>query len=89
MTRPFRLPLLIAAALLLAPIGPAAADESHEASRILSVGGAVTEIVYALGEQDRLVARDATSTRKACRQWDGKMRRSTASVSTIAACCPG
>lgn len=31
-------------------------------SRVLSIGGAVTEIVYALGEQDRLVARDSTST---------------------------
>lgn len=31
------------------------------ASRIVSVGGGVTEIVFALGEQDRLVARDTTS----------------------------
>ncbi|SFK75308.1 heme/hemin ABC transporter substrate-binding protein [Shimia haliotis] len=30
-------------------------------SRIVSVGGAVTEIVYALGEENRLVARDTTS----------------------------
>jgi iron complex transport system substrate-binding protein len=60
MTLPFRLPLLLAAALALAP--PAAAAEAERASRILSVGGAVTEIVYALGEADRLVARDATST---------------------------
>lgn len=30
-------------------------------SRIASVGGSVTEIVYALGEQDKLVARDSTS----------------------------
>ncbi|RDC71019.1 hemin ABC transporter substrate-binding protein [Rhodovulum sp. 12E13] len=60
MTLPFRLPLLLAAALALAP--PAAAAEAERASRILSVGGAVTEIVYALGEEDRLVARDATST---------------------------
>ncbi len=29
--------------------------------RIVSVGGAVTEIVFALGEEDRLVARDTTS----------------------------
>ncbi|MGR3712074.1 MAG: heme/hemin ABC transporter substrate-binding protein [Shimia sp.] len=29
--------------------------------RIVSVGGAVTEIVFALGEEDRLVARDITS----------------------------
>lgn len=37
--------------------GPAAAGE-----RVLSLGGAVTEIVYALGQGDRLVARDTTSS---------------------------
>ncbi|WP_375688411.1 hemin ABC transporter substrate-binding protein [Pseudooceanicola sp. LIPI14-2-Ac024] len=31
------------------------------AQRVVSVGGAVTEIVYALGEEGRLVARDTTS----------------------------
>ncbi len=62
MTRPIRLPLLLAAAAALALAPPAAAAEAERASRILSVGGAVTEIVYALGEEDRLVARDATST---------------------------
>ena len=31
------------------------------ASRVVSIGGAVTEIVYALGEEARLVARDTTS----------------------------
>lgn len=30
--------------------------------RVLSLGGSVTEIVYALGEADRLVARDTTSS---------------------------
>jgi len=33
-----------------------------EAKRIVSIGGSLTEIVYALGAQDRLVARDSTST---------------------------
>ncbi|MBK1637047.1 heme/hemin ABC transporter substrate-binding protein [Rhodovulum adriaticum] len=33
-----------------------------QADRVLSVGGSVTEIVYALGAGDRLVARDTTST---------------------------
>lgn len=33
-----------------------------QADRVLSVGGSVTEIVYALGAADRLVARDTTST---------------------------
>ncbi|ULB12430.1 ABC transporter substrate-binding protein (plasmid) [Cereibacter azotoformans] len=42
-------------ALVLAT--PAAA----EPQRVLSIGGAVTEIVYALGQQDRLVGRDTTS----------------------------
>jgi len=46
----------LALALLLAT--PAAA----EPSRILALGGSVTEIVYLLGQQDRLVARDSTST---------------------------
>ena len=32
-----------------------------DTSRIASVGGSITEIVYALGEQDKLVARDSTS----------------------------
>ncbi|MEM8569384.1 MAG: ABC transporter substrate-binding protein [Pseudomonadota bacterium] len=41
--------------LLLA--GPVFAQE-----RVLSVGGSVTEIIYALGQEDRLVARDSTGT---------------------------
>ncbi|MDR7032808.1 hemin ABC transporter substrate-binding protein [Mesorhizobium sp. BE184] len=32
-----------------------------DTSRIVSIGGAITEIVFALGEQDHLVARDSTS----------------------------
>jgi iron complex transport system substrate-binding protein len=31
-------------------------------ARIVSIGGSITEIVYALGKQGRLVARDSTST---------------------------
>ena len=42
-------------AMLLAG-APACAD-----ARVLSIGGSVTEIVYALGEEDRLIARDTTS----------------------------
>lgn len=37
-----------------------AADK--DATRILSIGGTVTEIIYALGEEERLIARDTTST---------------------------
>ena len=33
-----------------------------DTSRLVAIGGAVTEIVYALGEEGRLVARDTTST---------------------------
>ncbi|MEM9717208.1 MAG: ABC transporter substrate-binding protein [Pseudomonadota bacterium] len=39
---------------------PAAENENY--TRVLAIGGAVTEIVYALGEEDRLVGRDSTST---------------------------
>lgn len=41
---------------------PALAEEHAEAQRVLSIGGSVTEIVYALGQEDRLVARDSTSS---------------------------
>lgn len=40
----------------------AAVAKEARAQRVLAIGGAVTEIVYALGEQDRLVGRDSTST---------------------------
>ncbi len=35
---------------------------ANEPSRVVSVGGVVTEIVHALGEGDRLIGRDTTST---------------------------
>ncbi|MDF0603290.1 ABC transporter substrate-binding protein [Psychromarinibacter sp. C21-152] len=38
------------------------AQDVPQDERVLSVGGSVTEIVYALGEGDRLVARDTTSS---------------------------
>lgn len=37
------------------------ASLSHAAERVISIGGDVTEIVYALGSGDELVARDSTS----------------------------
>lgn len=40
---------------------PAAADSHPDATRILAIGGSITEIVYALGQEDRLIARDTTS----------------------------
>lgn len=54
-----------AAAVLAAGLvagGAAAADGGNpEARRIVSVGGTITEILYALGAEDRIVARDSTS----------------------------
>jgi iron complex transport system substrate-binding protein len=62
-------PLVLAAVLMM----PAAADavtvrdasgrsvDVKDASRIVSVGGAITEILYALGVSDRIVAVDSTS----------------------------
>lgn len=47
-------------ALTSSTLIPAQAEEQPH--RIVSIGGAVTEIVYALGAGDRLVARDSTST---------------------------
>lgn len=51
---------VIALAALAGTAGPAVAQDKAE--RVLSIGGAVTEIVYALGEEDRLIGRDSTST---------------------------
>ncbi|WP_064684852.1 heme/hemin ABC transporter substrate-binding protein [Rhizobium bangladeshense] len=39
-----------------------AEDRRLDTSRLISVGGDITEIVYALGEESRLIARDTTST---------------------------
>ncbi|MEM9974080.1 MAG: ABC transporter substrate-binding protein [Pseudomonadota bacterium] len=49
-------PLLLVAAFSLAA-GMASAEE-----RVLSLGGSVTEIIFALGEGDRVIARDTTSS---------------------------
>ncbi|TDH39082.1 hemin ABC transporter substrate-binding protein [Pseudohoeflea suaedae] len=50
---------LALAAGLAAFLSSASAED--KASRIVSIGGSVTEIVYALGEEARLTARDQTS----------------------------
>ncbi len=49
--------------LTLLAAAPAIAEEVKPAdtARLVSIGGAVTEIVYALGEEKRLVGRDSTS----------------------------
>ncbi len=38
-----------------------AETQAFDASRLVTIGGSLTEIVYALGEESRLVARDSTS----------------------------
>jgi len=50
-------------AALVTPGAPILAGdtESQGAERIVAIGGSVTEIVFALGEQHRLIARDSTS----------------------------
>lgn len=50
---------LLVALVAVLPAPGALADGP---ARVLALGGSVTEIVYALGQQDRLVARDTTST---------------------------
>ncbi|TPN88590.1 hemin ABC transporter substrate-binding protein [Mesorhizobium sp. CU2] len=61
--RPARAPLF--GVLLAFTTLPAGANEGtavfSDASRIASIGGSITEIVYALGEEGHLVARDSTS----------------------------
>jgi iron complex transport system substrate-binding protein len=56
--------LIAAAVVLCVPAGPAkATDASYpEAESIVSIGGAITEILFALGVEDRITARDSTST---------------------------
>lgn len=49
----------ILAGVTLVPALPVSAQEAPQ--RIVSIGGAVTEIVFALNQQHRLVARDTTS----------------------------
>lgn len=49
-------------ALAALSLAPAQAQESaYDASRVVAIGGSITEIVYALGEEGRLIARDSTS----------------------------
>ncbi|MEJ6768239.1 MAG: ABC transporter substrate-binding protein [Paracoccaceae bacterium] len=49
-------------ALSLAPVGADAEQRKAEFDRIVSIGGSVTEIIYALEQQHRLIARDTTSS---------------------------
>ncbi|MGI2033560.1 heme/hemin ABC transporter substrate-binding protein [Rhizobium panacihumi] len=47
--------------LLLSGNALAAENGNPDAKRIVSIGGTITEILYDLGAQDRIVARDSTS----------------------------
>jgi len=64
--RPAR--LLVAASLALLASWPGFAQDQAsvepfpDTSRLVAIGGSLTEIVYALGEEKRLVARDSTAT---------------------------
>lgn len=53
-------------ALVCGPVAAVWAQDRDErfddAARLVTIGGALTEIVYRLGEEGRLVARDSTST---------------------------
>ena len=52
---------LCASIVIFSPQNAAAAAAADKAGRVVSIGGALTEIVYALGRQDDLVAVDTTS----------------------------
>ncbi|POF28382.1 heme/hemin ABC transporter substrate-binding protein [Roseibium marinum] len=54
----------LTAAALVTPAKSLFAEGTQQSSakRIVAVGGSVTEVVYALGEEGRLIARDSTST---------------------------
>lgn len=62
----FKLFSVLLLAAILALFGWSVADRQARAANppgaVLSLGGAITEIVYALGQGDRLIARDTTST---------------------------
>lgn len=62
LTAPFLLPAVAPGASSF--VRPAMAQDMQktDVSRVVSVGGAITEIIYALGEESRLVGRDSTST---------------------------
>lgn len=47
--------------VLVTAIAPAKTPYSHASDRIVSVGGSVTEILYALGAQQQIVAADTSS----------------------------
>ncbi len=54
---------IVPVSLALFPVAASASDQGNpQAKRIVAVGGTITEILYALGAGDRIVARDSTSS---------------------------
>src|SRR5262245_57916438 len=51
----------LAVALLSSPLAAYADDKAHDISRIVSIGGDITEVLYALGMAAKVVAVDTTS----------------------------
>lgn len=57
--------VILAAMWINLPGRAALAQSETETQRVLALGGSVTEIVYALGQGDRLIGRDSTSSHPA------------------------
>lgn len=53
--------LLFIIILFVSPVHAKQADDLPDNAKIISIGGALTEIVYALGAEKQLIARDTTS----------------------------
>lgn len=60
MLRKLRTLIAAAAALVALPAAANTVDKIEDTSRLVAVGGSITEIVYALGEEGKLIARDST-----------------------------
>ena len=58
----YNISILILGIFLLLTSYVSADTEKTDLDRVVSIGGSITEIIYELGEADRLVARDSTST---------------------------
>ena len=55
-------PAMIRFGALVLLLGGTAGGVEAAPERVLAIGGSITEIVYALGQSDRLIGRDSTST---------------------------
>lgn len=58
---PLVLPIVLPDSPSFGQVAVAQDMQKADTSRLVSVGGAITEIIYALGEEHRLVGRDSTS----------------------------